>query len=166
LYTDELASNCNLLDTGTATHAVFVVYTGPDEIASAEFRLATAGGAALTYLGESVPSGGSMGQADTGIAVALGDCFVSPKLLLTVLYQGLGVSAECSTLEILSDPRSTHQNGDKIAYTTCLPELRWADPGHITVNPGDDCECDASAQGNPSPVTASTWGGIKSLYTH
>jgi hypothetical protein len=171
LYTDESATNCNLLDTGTALHDVFVVYTGQDEVTSTEFMLAPSVGAALTYLGEAVPSGGNMGRADIGIAVVLGNCYDSPRLFLTVFYHGLGVSGECSRLEIRPNPESQHQNGDMIAYVKCpfdinTAQVDWANPGHITVNPDEDCECTAETGDNPSPVTASTWGGIKSLYTN
>lgn len=171
LYTDESATNCNLLDTGSGLHQVFVIYTGEGEVTSTEFILVPSDGAALTYLGEAVPSGGGvMGRTDTGIAVVLGGCYGPPTLFLTVQYYGLGVSTVCSKLKILPDPRSTHQNGDMIAYVKCPfgppYTIDWANPGHITVNPDEYCECEASPSGNPSPAVASTWGGIKALYTN
>jgi hypothetical protein len=166
LYTDETATACNLLDTGTGLHTVYVIYSGGAQVSAAEFMVTPADGAALTYMGDSFPTGGGgMGNANTGVAVALGGCHSAPVVIATVVYQGLGVSGTCGSVKILPDPRSYYQNGDKIAFVSCAEVIEWATPGYITVNPDENCECDASAGGNPAPVTASTWGGIKALYT-
>jgi hypothetical protein len=167
LYADESASNCNLYDTGPGLHEVYVIFFGSSGISAAEFRLAPTYGAALTYIAETVMTDRSMtaGRADGGIAVALGGCESGSHLaLLRVVYQGLGVSDVCSQLRIKRDPRSPHANGNKIFYVDCSINGLWADPGHLTINPDDDCECDSPGAGGPSPVASTTWGGIKALY--
>ena len=39
----------------------------------------------------------------------------------------------------------------------------WADPGHLAINPDNDCECEVDPQDQPSPVASTTWGGIKAM---
>lgn len=168
LYTDPAGSGCNLLDTGVGSHWVYVVYKGTTGFIGVEFQLVPADGALLTYLAETVPNGDVLtaGRADLGVGVAMGECrYDSPVLILSVRYQGLGRSEVCSHVNIQPDPRSTHRNGDMIFTVDCGFDGFWAESGHLTVNPNDDCECDADVQGQPSPVAHKTWGGIKALYT-
>jgi hypothetical protein len=168
VYADESASSCNLVDIGTQVHQLFVVFTGTTGVTAAEFQLVPEGGAALTFLGQTIPefAAGAMGRADTGIGIALGGCYDSGTVtLLKVIYQGLGVSGECSQLHIGPDPRfPRHVNDDKILFISCGEQKVWADSGHLTVNPDDDCECETEPDDLPSPVIISTWGGIKALY--
>jgi hypothetical protein len=167
VYADESASSCNLVDIGTQVHEVFVVITNNTGIDAVEFQILPADGAALTYLGQAIPeyAVGAMGRADTGVAIAMGGCFENGTLtLLTVLYQGLGVSGSCSQLSIGPNPMASVRNGDKIRFITCEAQNAWADPGHLTVNPDDDCECETDPEDQPSPVASTTWSGIKALY--
>lgn len=171
LYTDETATNCNLIDTKSncfELHTIYVIYTGPSKLIAVEFQVLQTDGADLTYLGQNYPyeHGGAMGKADTGIGIAIGHCLDSPTLVLTVLYQGLGVSGDCGKVKIGPNPQSRHVNGDQIAWIECGTEqIAWADPSYVTVNPDDDCECHTDPNGGPSPVAMSTWGGIKAMYT-
>jgi hypothetical protein len=167
LYTGSGADNCNLYDTGTALHEVYVVYVGPTGITAVEFQLQPTYGASLTYLGHMVVQEYSMsvGNPDTGIGVALGDCFGGSVVqVLKVLYQGLGVSQTCSRLLIRNDPHSVHQNPGKIFSVDCSYTGVWVDAGYLVINPDDDCECASPGSGGPSPVAATTWGGIKAMY--
>jgi hypothetical protein len=170
LYTGSGADNCNLYDTGPALHEVYVVYTGPTSVMALEFKLEQTYDAGLTYLGETIiqPRTLTAGRADKGVAVALGECLAGSNLqVLKVIYQGLGVSASCSQLRVLRNPESTHVNGNKIACVDCstpYSQIFWAEPGHLVINPDDDCECESPGSGGPSPVAATTWGGIKALY--
>ncbi len=167
VYGDESASSCNLVDVGSQIHEVFVIFTGGSYISAAQFQLVPDGGAALTFLGQTIPeyAAGAMGRADTGVSIALGRCFDSRTLgLLKVVYQGLGVSSICSQLSIRPDPGAHFSNGDKIYFIACGEVRAWADPGHLTVNPDDDCECATDPDEQPSPVALSTWGGIKAMY--
>lgn len=168
IYTDESATGCNLVDVGTQAHEMFVIFTGPSELSAVEFQLVPSDGAALTYMGEAIPgfAAGAMGRADTGVGIALGGCYGGETvLLLTVIYLGMGGSDTCSRLRIGPDPNfPEHVNGDKILFVTCGMQRAWADPGHLTVNPDDDCECQTDPLDQPSPVASTTWGGIKALY--
>lgn len=167
LYTGEGADNCNLYDTGSALHVVYVVYVGPTGISAVEFMLSPTDGALLTYLGHTVVQDYSMsvGNPDTGIGVALGDCYGGSLVqVLKVMYQGLGVSRTCSRLVVRNDPHSRHQNPGKIFCVDCNATGVWADAGYLVINPDDDCECASPGSGNPSPVAATTWGGIKAMY--
>jgi hypothetical protein len=168
LYTGELANNCNITDWGSKLHEVYVVYSGPSDFMGTEFRIEPTYDCGLTYLGEAIvePNSITVGRTDTGIGVVTGACITtSPLLVLKVYYLGTGSSSGCSKLRILSDPRSPHQNGGKIYYIDCAPAGLWADPGHLVINPYDDCTCISPGSGDMSPVASTTWGGIKAMYT-
>lgn len=169
LYTGPGADNCNLYDTGTALHEVYVVYTGPTEIVGIEFKLEQTYDAGLTYLGSTIiqPRTLTAGSADTGIGIAMGECLDASGGLqvLKVWYQGLGVSAQCSKLKIIRNPQSTHVNGSKIFCVGCFDNSWWADPVYLTINPNEGCECESPGSGGSSPVAVTTWGGIKAMYT-
>jgi len=170
LYTDESATNCNLYDTGPDVHAVYVVVTTLTGYTALQFQLEPVRGAALTYLAETVPpaGGGTMGRADTGVGVALGRCVTEQQLwVLTVYYEGLGVSEVCSRLKIGPAPDPTIEpNGDKIVYVDCGGSFQWAEPGHLTINPNDRCACDSDRDETQAPVEITSWGQIKALYTN
>jgi len=167
LYTGDMVNECNVADWGAKLHEVYVVYSGPSDFAGAEFRIEPTYDCGLTYLGETIvqPNSMTVGRADTGIGMVTGECIsTSPLLLLKVYYQGRGLSGGCSELRILRDPRSPHQNGSKIYYIDCSPAGLWADPGHLIINPNDDCTCISPGSGDTSPVASTTWGGIKAMY--
>jgi hypothetical protein len=165
LYSDEAGTDCNVYDAGTGVIQVFVIYRGPTRTTASEFKLEQRDGAALTYLGESlnVP-GGAFGKANTGIAIGYGSCMEEPVLVLTVTYAGLGVSSFCSKLCIVPHPEATSYNGDNIKMVDCQFSVVWADPGHVVINPDDDCECEVDPGDAPSPTFETSWGRIKSLY--
>lgn len=168
IYTDESATGCNLSDIDTQVHTLYVVFTGTTGLTAVEFQLEPYGGAGLNFMGQKIPdwAAGAMGRADTGVAIALGKCVSNESvLLLTVVYLGLGGSDPCSQLRISHYPG--HANGDLIRYITCSggdDPNAWAEPGHLTINPDDECACETDPEGQPSPVATSTWGGIKAMY--
>lgn len=168
LFSDQDGTDCNVSDHGGSTCPilVYVIYKGPATSTGSEFMLYPAGGAALIYLGESLPifNSVSAGRADTGIAIAHGGCKSGPLHVLTVIYQGIGASDKCSRLEILPDPRSPHQNGFNIAMVSCQFTIFYAAAGYLTVNPTDDCRCVVGPGGTPTPTFDTSWGQIKSLY--
>jgi hypothetical protein len=164
LFSGATIDDCNLADWGSKLHEIYVVYTGSGEFTATEFRIEPGENCSLTYVGETIIHewSATIGRADTGIAVAVGECMTqSPVHVMKVYYYGKGLSGQCSELKILPDPRSPHQNGDKIFYVDCHSTGQWADPGHLLVNSDDVCTC---TPGDTSPVANTTWGGVKALY--
>ena len=169
LYSDEAGTDCNLYDVGDACPLmVHVIYKGTIGSAASEFMLIQAGGAALVYLGIDLPLFGSISQGvpETGIAVAYGGCTSAPVHLLTVIYQGIGASSTCSQIQIMPHPHSQYQNGANIALVDCQINIRYAAPGHLTVNPDEGCGCKTGPGVTPTPVFDTSWGQIKSLYVN
>jgi hypothetical protein len=166
VYADESASSCNLVDVESDVHQLFVIFTGTSDIGAVEFQLMPTNGAELTFLAQAIPdfAAGAMGNADTRVAIALDGCYNGTVTLLKVIYEGLGVSGVCSRLSILPNPVATVANGDKIRFITCDSQNAWADPGHLTVNPDDNCACEVDPDHEQTPVAENTWGGIKAMY--
>jgi len=165
LYSDEAASSCNLFDTSTQVISVYVIQTGGSGKA-AEYMLAPRNGASLTYVAESLPRAGqgTLGRADIGAAVLYGGCVEPPVHIMTVFYQGLGVSANCGEIAILNHPDSNQALDDHVGYVVCADEYAWAAAGDAVVNPDDSCECETDPGGIVTPVQTATWGAVKSLY--
>ncbi len=165
LYGDEAGTACNLYDNGACVVQAFVIYKGPIGTTASEFKLEQKNGAALVYLGETIPEGqgATYGRADIGIAAGYGSCLDEPVLVMTVTYAGSGASAVCSQLCIVPHPQATEHNGDNICMVDCQFSVTWANPGHIVINPDDDCECEVEGV-TPTPTFQTSWGRIKSLY--
>jgi hypothetical protein len=169
VYSDESGTNCNVLDGGDGLVTVYVIYKGPHVTSAVQFKLEQSAGAALTYVGETLPAdlpGGMFGRADIGVSVAYGTCVDPPVRMLDVHYWGLGVSDVCSKLTTIEDPNSVH-NEDLIQVVVCDGSDGYSifvPGGHAVINPDESCECDAETGGIPTPVAQTTWGGIKAMY--
>ena len=167
LYRDVDMASCAFADKSPSILSVHVVHSGSAGKA-AEFRLQPRAGATLMYLAESLPvtSGGSLGRADSGVAVLYGGCQDPPIHVMTVLYQGYGLSGDCAEIALLNDPRSRYVNADHVAFVNCNSEIQWAEAGNAVVNPDDDCQCGKDpGDGTPLPVEVTTWGSVKALYS-
>ena len=174
LYRDVDMASCAFADESASILSVHVVQTGASAGAS-EFMLQPREGASLIYLAESIPTtlAGAMGRADVGVAVAYGGCVEPPIHVLTVLYQGFGLSGTCGEIAILNSPESQHQLVDHVAYATNIcanggSGISWAEAGHAVVNPDDDCQCGSDPRDDdiPTPVETATWGKVKALYVN
>jgi hypothetical protein len=169
LYRDVDMASCSFSDEAPGILNVHVVQSSVSASAS-EFQLLPRQGANLTYLGEAIPATltGAMGRADIGVAVSYGGCVEPPILVMTVLYQGFGLSETCGQIAILNRPGSNLVLADHVAYITCggirVSEARFAEAGHAVVNPDETCECGTDPGGGQVPVETATWGKVKSLY--
>lgn len=169
LYRDLDMSSCALSDASPGIVTVFVVQTGASAGAS-EFQLMPRDGASVVYLAESIPPGsaGNMGRADTGVAVSYGGCMSPPIHVLTVFYEGFGLSATCGEIAMLNDPRSRYVNPGHVAYVTCggpgEAQIQWAEAGNAVVNADASCACGTDPGGGQTPVETATWGKVKALY--
>ena len=76
------------------------------------------------------------------------------------------IDSTCSQIQIMPHPHSQYQNGANIALVDCQINIRYAAPGHLTVNPDEGCGCKTGPGVTPTPVFDTSWGQIKSLYVN
>lgn len=158
IYSDPGFSDCTLLDQSAGYVDVYVVHKGTTGATGAQFKVVGGGGFSCIYIGEaSPPDLLVVGDSQTGIGVAYGQCHSSDVLLLVITLIRYGGSATCSYLDVVPDP--AYGTG-AIAVTDCATPFAselTATGARLYVNPDATCSCAVA-------VETTTWGGIKGLY--
>lgn len=162
LYTDASAGNCEVYDSAQGIFDVWVVHTMGTGASAAQFKVQPSAGFTATYLGDFSPFEVYLGNSQTGISIAYGECLSGTIVLLRITYLFDGSSATCGKLEITGDPAEIQYPNDPI-IADCGSRSTIAkhvvQGGVLFVNPDGSCPCFLAV-----PVQESTWGQIKSLY--
>lgn len=156
VYADPGGSDCSLFDTGAGPVNVYVVHQATSGAAASEWRLASGGDFAMTYVGETW-STAAIGDTQTGVTVSYGSCLGAPIALCTVTYVSSGLSGACAYLEVVADPSSV---SGSIEVVDCNSHRSSASGGRLYVNPDGSCQC-----GHANSVLSTDWGRIKAMFS-
>lgn len=160
LYTEETATNCDMVDAGQGILTVYVVHTQVAGSTASEFMVQPSTGFTATHVGDYTPYL-YIGNSQTGISVGYGECLSGPISIMTITYLFDGTSSACGYLEVVGDPGAVEPPG---LYTVdCAPywerQKHVPQGGKLFVNGDGSCPCLS-----PVPVREGTWGQIKVLY--
>jgi hypothetical protein len=162
VYTDQMASGCEIADGGQGVVNLYVVHTLGAGATAVQFKLQPSAGFGATFIGDTYPFELYLGNSQTGISIAYGDCLSGTVVVLGVTYLFLGSSDTCSYIDVVGDPAEVNYPGEPIV-ADCLPMFERAvhpiQGTRFMVNPDQICRCVL-----PVPVRESTWGQIKALY--
>lgn len=156
LFADPGATTCDVYDV-PGILSIYAVHVFTFGATGAQFMVTCAWGANMMYLSDVVtPPYISIGNSQTGIAIAYGMCVPSPNMILTIQYFAQGLSDPCSYCQVMADPTA---NPPGIYVTDCgsPPLLLNATGGDVVVNPEPGCYCNI-------PVEETSWGQVKALY--
>jgi hypothetical protein len=160
IYSDVGGQNCNFDESGflVQVHCFHLDSPGATAI---EFKLDISSTVGWTYVAESSPFL-SVGQLDTGIAYAYGNCFSGTVYLGNTFYSVTNSTPACTHIQVVSHPNPSVP-GTNILMTDCTtPPFQVylvVDGGFGVVNSNVSCTCAGSV-----PTGVATWGQIKSLY--
>jgi hypothetical protein len=154
LYTDPGFTNCELMDKGSGTVAVYVVHRVTGGAMSSQFMIKESSGSGLTYLGFSSDFGLSLGDPQSGITFAYQECMYGDVLVMTLNYFKSGFSDNCAFLQVVADPAAPNQS---VTSITCTDDRLSATGTRLVINPDGTCGC--------GPTTEITnWGKIKDRF--
>jgi hypothetical protein len=159
LYADQNAGSCELVDAGQGILNIYVIHTLVVASSAAEFAVEPSAGFTATHIGDQTPYL-FIGNSQTGISVAYGECLSAPINIMTITYLFDGTSSACGYLEVVA-----HKYGPPAGLFTvdCQDEeapIKLIPQGaRLFVNADGSCPCLS-----PVPVRESTWGQIKAMY--
>ncbi len=161
VYTDDAAAGCEMVDGGQTVATLYVVHTLGVGTSAAQFKLQPSAGFNATHVADAHRFATTLGNSQTGIMIAYGECRIGTITLVEVTYLFYGTSDICSYIDVVGDPVEPHYPDDPIVVD-CEFLLIAKHPiqgDRFMVNPDETCRCVS-----PVPVRESTWGQIKSLY--
>jgi hypothetical protein len=142
LWADVNASQCSLNDLVPVQVLNVHVFVDPNPSSGATgIQFAAPKPPCFTgyYLGDQAAPGVlTIGNSQTGVAVALGGCFASPALAMTIQYLGLGTTPECCQYPVVRDPSRTD-----IVVVDCNFVETASLGNSITFNEAEWCACGA-----------------------
>jgi hypothetical protein len=104
-------------DDGSGFSQIYIVLTNNSGATAVQFSVPFPDCFPWTVVGETSPFATTIGTAQYGIAVAFGQCLVSPVHVLTITAMGSGWTGEdCCKLQVEPDP--SHESGE-IIFTDC-----------------------------------------------
>jgi hypothetical protein len=159
LFADETATSCEMVDNGQGILDIYVMHTLVAGSTASEFMVQPSAGFTAMHIGDTTPYL-YIGNSQTGISVAYGECLTAPIHIMTITYLFDGTSSACGYLEVVADPNAVPVPG--IYMTDCvLPVPNKFSPqgGKLFVNGDGSCPCMS-----PVPTEESTWGQIKAMY--
>jgi hypothetical protein len=160
LFADQTATSCEMVDSGQGILDIYVMHTLVTGSTASQFMVQPSAGFTAMHIGDTTPYL-YIGNSQTGISVAYGECLTAPIHIMTITYLFDGTSSACGFLEIVGDPNAPQPPG---LYTVdCAPEWEMQkhvpQGGKLFVNGDGSCPCMS-----PVPAQESTWGEIKALY--
>jgi hypothetical protein len=161
LYLDTWGEICDIddCDIGINILEVQVVHKHAPEVGASRFMIVASEGFTGTYLGEEViEPGGGLGNSQRGISIAYGECFSTPRHILTVRYLIYGTSEKNSYLEVVADATCPHRDDVHMVDCSDPPYLYPAIGGRAYINGDGTLSC------TTTPVQPTSWGQIKALY--
>ena len=154
VFGDNLGMNCNLLDVAPAgLKQYYVVHVNTTGATASQYRakLPTCF-TGVTYLSDTNMFGVTVGNSQTGVAVAYGMCKVGNVHLQTISVFAMGLTGPCCRWIVDGDPIIGFIKGTDCAFATFLPT-----GGQGIINPNGTCQCSV-------PTQDTTWGQVKALY--
>ncbi|HEX5133253.1 MAG TPA: FlgD immunoglobulin-like domain containing protein [Candidatus Krumholzibacteria bacterium] len=139
LWADQQALQCSLSDLSPGPINVYV-FAVPGEgggVTGIQFSAPKPACLSAVYLSDQVAPGGLViGNSQTGVAVALGGCFTTPTLAMTIQYSGLGTSGSCCHYPVLPDPSLSD-----VLLVDCDYIETYGTGGEVVVNEEEACPC-------------------------
>ncbi|MFQ5510392.1 MAG: hypothetical protein ACE5EO_00960 [Candidatus Krumholzibacteriia bacterium] len=155
LFADPGGADCNLMDTSPGPITVYVVLIDHGGAGACDFSVRPGPGFNASFVSDTPVVGTIFGTSQTGVSIILGACLTEPTHVLTINYNGFGVSSTCSSLDIGDNVNVTPPSP---SITTCVGAKNLVPGKSMFVNPDASCTCAV-------PVEQTTWGHIKSLYS-
>jgi hypothetical protein len=150
IYEDDAGSDCHLAGTpGGFTDYYVVAVPFGDGLTGVQFAAPLPPCAGASYIGETVVPGlFSIGNSQSGIAIALGACRTEPAVVLMTIRVGFAPgTATCCPWPVVADPSAP---GGNVIATAChfveIPATA------LTAWLNDDGSCEHPAPDNPSPA--------------
>lgn len=160
LYTDQGATSCDVVDNGQGVLDIYVVHTMVVGATAVQFKVQPSAGFTAVHVGDQTPYL-FIGNSQTGISVAYGECLGAPINVMTITYLFDGTSSACGYLQVVGDPNAP--TGSGLFAVDCAPEWEMqahdVQGGSLFVNGDGSCPCLS-----PVPTEPSTWGQIKAMY--
>jgi hypothetical protein len=163
LYSNANASICSWTDTAPGFFQVFIVVQNIPDVVGIEFKVVAGPGFTATLVGELCPLPpfpSVIGDAFSGLVLALGACYNSPIHVYTLTFQGFGTSDVCANLALAPHP---DRLGGDIRAVDCSFNailIQQSSTDMFLLNPDGSC----NSCGFPVPVEPATWGAVKALY--
>ena len=158
IFADPLGESCYPTFIAPGLFQVYVVHLNHPGMTASAFKVAADGEFNGVYLGEypTDPNDITVGYAYAGITVAYGTCEPAPIALLTMSFYVPGSPKKCCYFSVVEHP------WEGLTAVNCDFVQVPAEGGTSYVEPDGSCPCDIP--GVTTPVQASTWGKVKSLY--
>jgi len=154
LYADVAGTDCFVVDAVPGLVFVYVIHELAPGTTAAQWRVQN--NSAMSYLGFSLaPTFLMLGDPSTGAAISYGACLASPIAVGTLQYFASGVSAPCTSLQVVPDPTAI---SGTIEVVDCALIKHIGTGGIAIVNSDATCHCLID------PVEETTWGRLKSFY--
>ena len=158
MFADPAGMSCNLLDlapSGVKLYYVVHVYTTGATASQYMAKVPlcmTATGA--IYLADTNMFSVTLGNSQTGVAVAYGACLTGPIHTQTIQVFAMGITPPCCYWPVTGDPNlpSGLIEGADCSYVTFYPT-----GGVGIINSQPNCDCNI-------PAEDTTWGQLKALY--
>jgi len=153
LYGDPAGSDCGVYPNVDELVDVYVFHVNTLGATGSQFSAPNPTCAQWTYFQDYPVFDITLGNSQSGVAIAYGTCRTGTFLLMRILYYAHGQSDPCCYYPALPDPR---EPGDILA-TDCQFEVHPMSGSSVVINPNVTCDCTV-------PVEDTSWGRIKSLY--
>jgi hypothetical protein len=159
MFADPAGASCNLLDMapmGVKTY--FVVHVLTTGATGSQYRAVVPQCMKATgamYLSDTNMFGVTIGNSQTGVAVAYPSCLVGPIHTQTISVFAMGTTPACCRWYVDGDPNT----GSSVPLIADCAYLVWPGPmgGQGIINSNPTCNCDV-------PNEDTTWGQVKALY--
>lgn len=161
LYADTGGTTCEISDSSPGLLQLYVIHTGISTATACQFAApipSCMSGA--TWLSDTqISPFVYIGDSQTGISIAYGECLAGPIHVLTINILVQGSSETCCEFRVIPDPKAFT---GQILATDCLvvPNLLEASGSSVVINPDASCPCVTSTV----KIENTSWGCIKALY--
>lgn len=157
LYSDNTTlSSCNIPADAGLFYVTAVHELHPGATAS-QFKFQN-NGTTMIYLADTNYFSLVIGNTQAGVAVSYGGCLNGQIMVVTALYNGIGTSPACSSIEVVPDPAAPSGN---IEAVDCNTTKVFPNGSLLTIKGDLSCPC-----GEIVPVEETNWGRVKSLYSN
>lgn len=162
IFGDNAGTSCAVLDPGVALLSVYVVHIGATGATAVQYKATKpACMVGASYLNDTNVFGVTVGNSQTGVAVAYGACKTGNVHCQTLNFFGAGTTTDCCIYTITCDPNAGNPDCalGKATYSDCdFVKLNITIQSGVVESTGA-CTC-------PMIVAAkeSSWGQIKALY--
>ena len=149
-------TSCAVVDDAPKLLPLYVVHVDAPSVTASQFMAPQPACMDGTWLSDTAVFGVTLGNSQTGVAIAYGACLASPVHILTINIFASGTTAPCCVYPVTGD---VNLPSGLIEIVDCADNLYYGDGQSGVINPDATCACvDIVA------TQESSWGKIKSLY--